>query len=406
MNKKKATKKRSFWTVPWGYQESFIIALELLACGFLLDWLLGTAAPVFSFPSNIWLGILFTLVVVGLFFLSGKVEPLRWLYSIPASISALSLFGLLSMIMALVPQLEQETPSLQSILNSWTYFFSYIYIVLTLLMVTVKRLVTFTRKDICFILNHLGVLVVLFGAGLGAGDVQKLKMYLKEGELAWSAFDKQNQSHDLPFAFKLNDFHIEEYKPKMGIIDNQTGELLSDGSKLLITSMGEEGTSTYLGDYEIQVVTYYDASGKVGENYQPVQDMGAMPSAMVKVNGKAKAEWLTCGSPVFPPQSVKLNDNHSLVMAPPEPKRFYSDVKLFEKGKDSSSRHLIEVNQPLAVAGWKVYQLSYDETMGKWSSLSILELVRDPWLWVVYVGCFLMILGAVWVMFKGNIIGS
>lgn len=59
----------------------------------------------------------------------------------------------------------------------------------------------------------------------------------------------------------------------------------------------------------------------------------------------------------------------------------------------------IEVNHPLSINGWKVYQLSYDEQMGKWSTLSVLELVRDPWLPVVYLGILLLAIGAVGMFF-------
>ena len=32
---------------------------------------------------------------------------------------------------------------------------------------------------------------------------------------------------------------------------------------------------------------------------------------------------------------------------------------------------------------------------GKWSNVSVFELVRDPWLNVVYVGIYLLIIGAI-----------
>ena len=53
------------------------------------------------------------------------------------------------------------------------------------------------------------------------------------------------------------------------------------------------------------------------------------------------------------------------------------------------------MNKPLSIAGWKIYQLSYDETKGKWSRMSVFELVRDPWLPIVYTGILMMIAGAI-----------
>jgi cytochrome c biogenesis protein ResB len=82
-------------------------------------------------------------------------------------------------------------------------------------------------------------------------------------------------------------------------------------------------------------------------------------------------------------------------MPPLEPKRYVSEVTIFtEDGKSIPAT--IEVNKPIKVNGWKIYQLSYDETMGKWSRKSTFELVRDPWLPVVYTGITMMLLGAVY----------
>lgn len=71
--------------------------------------------------------------------------------------------------------------------------------------------------------------------------------------------------------------------------------------------------------------------------------------------------------------------------------------------KDSSRYSFeadITVNSPLELQGWKIYQTSYDENMGQWSTSSILELIRDPWLPVVYVGLGMLILGSFLLLFK------
>ena len=100
--------------------------------------------------------------------------------------------------------------------------------------------------------------------------------------------------------------------------------------------------------------------------------------------------------------AIRLND-FSIEMYPAElgggPKRYASDVTLFTADGDSL-RDTILVNKPLSIMGWKVYQLSYNEAMGGMSESSVLELVRDPWLPYVYVGIFMMLLGAVLLFFK------
>ena len=77
-----------------------------------------------------------------------------------------------------------------------------------------------------------------------------------------------------------------------------------------------------------------------------------------------------------------------------EPKRFVSNVNAFAKSGEMVKEVDIEVNKPLEFDGWKIYQLSYDETKGRWSDISVLELVRDPWLPFVYAGIFMLLAGA------------
>ncbi|MBP3711830.1 MAG: cytochrome c biogenesis protein ResB [Bacteroidaceae bacterium] len=76
------------------------------------------------------------------------------------------------------------------------------------------------------------------------------------------------------------------------------------------------------------------------------------------------------------------------------PLRYMSDVTVYTK-KGLVVRDTIQVNKPLSVRGWKIYQYSYDETKGAESDISIFEMVRDPWLPYVYLGIFMMLAGAV-----------
>lgn len=91
---------------------------------------------------------------------------------------------------------------------------------------------------------------------------------------------------------------------------------------------------------------------------------------------------------------MRLDSLTSLIMPEREPQRFASTVKVYtEDGKQVEDT--IAVNHPLNVAGWNIYQLSYDDMKGRWSDISVFELVRDPWLPAVYTGIIMMALGAI-----------
>ena len=79
------------------------------------------------------------------------------------------------------------------------------------------------------------------------------------------------------------------------------------------------------------------------------------------------------------------------------PKRFASDISVYtEDGKNL--RGTVEVNKPLKVNGWKIYQYGYDNARGSQSPYSVFMLVKDPWLPAVYIGIFLMLAGALCLM--------
>ena len=126
--------------------------------------------------------------------------------------------------------------------------------------------------------------------------------------------------------------------------------------------------------------------------------MGATYAVYLKAvnqkNQTTKEGWVSCGSFIFPYKALRLDSLTSLIMPEREPQRFASTVKVYtEDGKQVEDT--IAVNHPLNVAGWNIYQLSYDDTKGRWSDISVFELVRDPWLPAVYTGIIMMVLGAI-----------
>ena len=98
--------------------------------------------------------------------------------------------------------------------------------------------------------------------------------------------------------------------------------------------------------------------------------------------------------------SVRLDDFTMEVYPSGMPKRFASDVLVRDKsGKETAA--VIEVNKPLKAGGWKMYQYGYDEEAGTESTVSVLELVKDPWLPFVYAGIFMMLAGAFCLLVTG-----
>ena len=82
-----------------------------------------------------------------------------------------------------------------------------------------------------------------------------------------------------------------------------------------------------------------------------------------------------------------------------KPRRFASDIQILTKtGKNIQTT--VEVNKPVEVDGWKIYQYGYNTQMGAMSQYSILELISDPWLPLVYTGIYMMLAGALLMMLR------
>ena len=67
---------------------------------------------------------------------------------------------------------------------------------------------------------------------------------------------------------------------------------------------------------------------------------------------------------------------------------------LSEEPGGTAATQEIRVNAPGRVGPYRLYQLSYDETRGAASEHSVIEVVRDRGLPVVYAGMFLLLAGA------------
>lgn len=104
---------------------------------------------------------------------------------------------------------------------------------------------------------------------------------------------------------------------------------------------------------------------------------------------------------MYDAEYIWLDGRNVLIMTYPEPKKYQSHVAA-RTMVDEPREFYIEVNKPPTIAGWKLYQMSYDQSRGKWSELSVLEIVKDPWLPVVYLGFIMLFAGAVYIFFMGK----
>lgn len=80
------------------------------------------------------------------------------------------------------------------------------------------------------------------------------------------------------------------------------------------------------------------------------------------------------------------------------PKRYASEIIITKANKQRYAA-TVDVNHPTTFAGWKIYQHGYGILEGSNAEVSVLELVRDPWLRYVYLGIFMLLAGSLLMFF-------
>ena len=241
----------------------------------------------------------FLAIIAIIFLLRNKIYACRFIGTYQAAIPTLVYAVVLTIIMGLTRQTVNGT-WLNNMLAFWPFVLIYVYMAVILGVTILRRLTHLTswRRDIPFLLNHLGLFLAMTTATLGNADMQRLKMITTVGESEWRALTQEGAVREMPLAIELKQFIMETY---------------DDGS----------------------------------------------------------------------------------------PKRFASEIQVLTKsGKRIQTT--VDVNKPVEVDGWKIYQYGYDTQMGAKSQISILELVSDPWLPLVYTGIYMMLAGAVCMFILGG----
>ena len=281
-------------------KKGFLIGGSIIFAGLMLQPSVGPVAwGAFAWPVNGFVLAGFLTLIAAVFLLRKKVNACRFIGSHQAAIPALVYAVALTIVMGLTRQTVNGS-WLNNMLAFWPFVLIYVYIALILGVVILRRVTHLTcwRRDLPFLLNHLGLFLAMTTATLGNADMQRLRMVTAVGESEWRALTQESVVRELPLTIELKKFIMETY---------------DDGS----------------------------------------------------------------------------------------PKRFASEIQIQTKsGKNIGAT--VDVNKPVEVEGWKIYQYGYNTQMGAMSQISILELVSDPWLPLVYMGIYMMLGGAVCMFILGG----
>jgi hypothetical protein len=396
------------------YLAGFSCVAVVLILGAVLELTTGGIRfQLLAFPVNALLGAIIVMGIAAFSIFAGQ-KTARHFTSAPFSVAVLTGFAICCLVMGIIPQTDDpkavsrfvQLTGLARVNSSWPFAFVYLLLLLNLGCVIVRRARQFRWRDYGFFLNHLGIWLFLFAGGLGTADMQRYRMRINEGETSSMGVDVENHPMGLPMTVRLIDFDMEEYPPKLMILDKPTDRLISE-EKHSSFQIDPFNTKGLLLDWNIEVKEYLpravsDENGEIRSSEMPGATEAVLLSATYSQDEANVYEgWVWRGNAAQSPIGLDLSENRQIIMLDPEAKRFISKVEVFtEEGKRISAD--IEVNKPLHAGSWTIYQTGYDTRAGRLSAYSIFEVIYDPWIWTVYVGITLIMMGSVCMFWMGN----
>ena len=407
--------KKPIWQKPWHFTETILIVAGIYIVGMMLQLTVGSFKfSNIDWPINIILG-LGSLSVVFLLSLCKRNFFFQWLAGVPFSVTLIAALLIQTIIMGFTPQIVgtlAAKPGVFDIIgftrmtSSWPFILIYYFTLLALFGAVINRLKTPRWKDYAFYLNHIGLLILLFASGFGASDMKRYVMYVEErAEIPeWRVYSENKDVLELPIAITLNDFIMEEYAPKLTIIDRVSGKAIPVKNPVYF-QLADKQTEIEIEGWKIRVDTFYmDAIRNSAMTYHEIHMPGSCPAAKVSAkevkSNKSLSGWVCCGNYAQLYMPLHLNDKLSVVLTRPEANRYASDIEVVT-ARGEKVAAIIEVNKPLKVGNWTIYQYGYDNDAGKASSYSSFELVYDPWINVVYLGIVLCAIGSLCLFWIG-----
>ena len=394
----------------WKMKEGFVTGAGLILVGLALQYSVGPLDwSAFAFPINAICLVLYLAFLALIYALRHRVRLFSFFFTTEAAVPTLVYAALLTVVMGLTRQVAPHERAIDPIgltrmLSFWPFVLIYGRLTGIVGLIAIRQILHFRLRELPSLLSHLGVFIAIVAATLGSADMERVKLTASMDMPEWRATHEQGFL-ELPLAIQLEKFTIDEYPPKLLIINSKTGKSIpaKNPEIVLVDKHFREGK---LLKWRIRVRQNLPLAAPVVTSdtvkYVGWGSSGAVTALLVEAQpmegdravGKPLVGWVTCGSYLFPFQELKLTKDLSLVMARREPERYASRIHVYTRSQKNIVA-TVEVNKPVSVDGWRIYQLSYDESMGRWSETSTFELVKDPWLPAVYVGIFLLLAGAV-----------
>ena len=391
-------------TLQWGYKRAFLRCALLFVAGTALQLAFGDLQNEFlRYPWGLIIAVNYLYLLVLIHFQKGRWKWLGQLADHYACSSSLGAMVLMTIIFGLTRQ-DPATEGLIGALgfsrmtSSWAFNILLLYFTTTTGLAVLEDLSHIRQRRVAAVLSHLAVFVILVAGIFGSGDKLRVTVTTQEGTSTHWGVSRDGKQVELPFVLTLEEFSMEEYAPKLYVLDAMT-----ERSSREFLSVESEGAQATIEGWHLTAVKSLDMAGHMpdSEEYSAMEHVGAAPAVYVRarneMTGAQVDGWVSCGSFVFEPSYLFLDNRMAVAMPRREAKHYLSRMNVEE---DDGTKHNfeIEVNHPARVGSWRIYQMGYDTERGRWSDVSVVECVRDGWYSAIHIALWTMLVAGV-VMF-------
>ncbi len=388
-------------TLKWGCKRAFLRSALIFAVGVVLQLVVGDLDNSFlRYPWGLIIAVnyLYLLILANIY--SDKWQWVRRLSDHYASASALASMVVMCIIFGFTRQ-DVATEGLVGALgfsrmtSSWPFNLLLLYFTTTLGLMAIDDVRHFRQRSVARLMSHVAPFVAIAAMMFGSGDKLRVTLRTSLDKTVYVGVDRNGESVELPFAITLREFRMEEYAPKLYLLDTK-----SETSSREFLSVESVGNKMQIGDWELSVKAMEDMAGRIPDEqeFRAMNHVGAAPAVYVVarnvVSGVQREGWVSCGSFIFEPQYLFLDNGLAIAMPRREPKHYLSRVRV-EQMDGTIEDFNIEVNHPARVGAWHIYQVGYDTQRGRWSTTSVLECVRDGWSPAVAIAMWLTLAAGV-----------
>ena len=391
-------------TLQWGYKRAFGRCALLFVAGTALQMIFGDIDNGFlRYPWGLIIALNYLYLLVLIHFQKHRWKWLGQLSDHYACTSALASM----VVMTIIFGLTRQDPATEGwvgaigfsrMTSSWAFNLLLLYFTTTTGLAVMEDLQYIRKRRVAAVLSHAAVFVVLVAGIFGSGDKLRVSVTLQKGQPSHWGISREGEQVDLPFVLTLDEFRMEEYAPKLYVLDAMTEQ--SSRDFLSVEQAGDEAT---IDGWHLTAVENLDMAGHMpdSDEYRAMEHVGAAPAVYVRARnlrtGMEREGWVSCGSFIFEPSYLFLDDRLAVAMPRREAKHYLSRIQVVEE--DGAHHNFdIEVNHPARVGAWRIYQMGYDTQRGRWSEVSVVECVRDGWYSAVHIALWTMLVAGV-VMF-------